>query len=62
MWFHEPIRSDRWVLLDLRPSKARALRGLYHGSLRDQSGALGATLQQEMLLLHRAPSVPPDER
>ncbi len=51
MWFHEPIRADAWVLLDLAPEKARAGRGLYRGSLRDQAGVLGATLQQESLLL-----------
>jgi acyl-CoA thioesterase-2 len=51
MWFHEPIRADDWVLLDLRPVKARAGRGVYHGSLRDRGGVLGATIYQEHLLL-----------
>jgi acyl-CoA thioesterase-2 len=51
MWFQEPIRSDNWVLIDLRPVKARAGRGTYHGSMRDQEGRLGATLYQEHLLL-----------
>jgi acyl-CoA thioesterase-2 len=51
MWFQEPIRADDWVLLDLRPVKARAARGTYHGSIRDRAGRLGATLYQEHLLL-----------
>jgi acyl-CoA thioesterase-2 len=61
MWFHEPIRADDWVLVDLRPVKARAARGVYTGSLRDEAGRLGATLHQETLLIpvppgHRDPS------
>jgi acyl-CoA thioesterase-2 len=51
MWFHEEIRADDWVLLDLRPIKARSMRGTYDGSIRDRTGRLGATLVQEMLLL-----------
>jgi len=51
LWFHENIRADDWVLVDLRPVKARSARGSYHGSLRDRHGALGATVYQEQLLL-----------
>jgi len=51
MWFQENIRADDWVLVDLRPVKARSARGLYQGSLRDRHGALGATINQEQLLL-----------
>ena len=51
MWFHENIRADDWVLVDLRPVKARSARGSYHGSLRDGHGVLGATIHQEQLLL-----------
>ncbi len=51
MWFQEDIRADDWVLVDLRPVKARSARGAYHGSLRDRHGRLGATLYQEQLLL-----------
>jgi acyl-CoA thioesterase II len=50
MWFHDRVRADDWVLLDLRPVKARSARGVYHGSLRDRHGALGATVYQEHLL------------
>jgi len=51
LWFHESIRADDWVLVDLNPVKARSSRGAYHGSLRDQHGTLGATVYQEQLLL-----------
>jgi acyl-CoA thioesterase II len=51
LWFQDDIRADEWVLIDLRPVKARSARGAYHGSLRDPEGRLGATLYQEQLLL-----------
>ena len=51
VWFQENIRADDWVLVDLRPVKARSARGSYHGSLRDRRGVLGATIYQEQLLL-----------
>jgi acyl-CoA thioesterase II len=51
VWFQEGVRADDWVLVDLRPVKARSARGSYHGSLRDRQGRLGATLYQEHLML-----------
>jgi acyl-CoA thioesterase-2 len=51
MWFQQTIRADDWVLVDLRPVKAIAGRGAYHGSLRDRWGTLGATIYQEHLML-----------
>ena len=56
VWFQDDIRADDWVLVDLRPVKARSARGTYHGSLRDHRGRLGATLYQEQLLLPGAAS------
>jgi acyl-CoA thioesterase-2 len=58
MWFHEAIRADEWVLVDLRPVKARAGRGTYQGSLRNQSGQLGATITQEQLMIPGHLSMP----
>jgi acyl-CoA thioesterase-2 len=58
IWFHEPIRADEWMLLELWPLKARSARGVYHGSLRSQTGVLGAVFAQEMLLRHQL--LPPD--
>ena len=50
LWFHEPIRADEWVLLQLWPWKATPGRGLYRGALRDHEHRLGATIAQEHLL------------
>ena len=58
IWFHATIRADEWMLLDLWPLKAGATRGIYQGSVRTRSGALGAVLTQEMLLRDRP--LPPD--
>jgi acyl-CoA thioesterase-2 len=58
LWFHAPIRADEWMLLELWPLKAGSARGVYHGSLRSQSGELGAVFAQEMLLRHKL--LPPE--
>ncbi|MBM3671344.1 MAG: acyl-CoA thioesterase II [Actinobacteria bacterium] len=58
VWFHAPIRADQWTLLELWPLKAGSARGVYHGSMRSQSGELGAVFAQEMLLRHQL--LPPD--
>jgi acyl-CoA thioesterase-2 len=50
LWFHEPIRADEWMLLELWPLKASSSRGVYSGSLRSEDGRLGVLLTQEMLL------------
>ena len=50
LWFHEPLRADDWVLLQLWPWKATPGRGLYRGALRDRDHRLGATVAQEHLL------------
>jgi acyl-CoA thioesterase-2 len=50
LWFHEPIRADQWMLLELWPLKASGSRGVYGGSLRSEDGRLGVLLTQEMLL------------
>jgi acyl-CoA thioesterase-2 len=52
LWFHESIRADEWMLLELWPLKASGSRGVYSGSLRSEDGRLGALLTQEMLLRH----------
>lgn len=54
LWFHDPIRADEWMLLELWPMKASGSRGVYSGSLRSEDGCLGAVLTQEMLLRDRA--------
>ena len=57
LWFHEPMRADAWVLLDLLPWKATPGRALYRGVMRDLDGRIGASLAQEHLL--RSESVIP---
>ena len=39
LWFHEPIRADEWMLLELWPLKASGARGVYSGSLRERATA-----------------------
>ncbi|HWS44333.1 MAG TPA: acyl-CoA thioesterase domain-containing protein [Acidimicrobiia bacterium] len=53
LWFHEPVRADEWMLLELWPMKAASSRGVYAGSLRSADGRLGAVVVQEMLLRER---------
>jgi acyl-CoA thioesterase II len=53
LWFHDQIRADEWMLLELWPLKASGSRGVYSGSLRSRDGSLGVLLTQEMLLRHR---------
>jgi acyl-CoA thioesterase-2 len=53
LWFHDPIRADEWMLLELWPLKAGGSRGVYAGSLRSDDARLGALLTQEMLLRDR---------
>jgi acyl-CoA thioesterase II len=53
LWFHEPIRADEWMLLELWPLKAASARGVYSGSLRAEDGRLGVVITQEMLLRER---------
>lgn len=61
VWFHDPIRIDDWVLLDMRPIRASGARGTYLGTMRDRDGNLGAVLGQEMLLRMWRPR-PTEER
>jgi len=53
LWFHEPIRADEWMLLELWRLKASSSRGVYGGSLRSEDGRLGVLMMQEMLLRDR---------
>jgi acyl-CoA thioesterase len=46
------------MLHELWPLKAASARGVYHGSLRSQTGVLGAVFAQEMLL--RDHELPPE--
>ncbi len=50
VWFHRPVRTDRWLLLDLWPVKAFGGRGVYRGAVFEEDGGLAAELAQESLL------------
>jgi acyl-CoA thioesterase II len=55
VWFHRAVRADEWLYSDLGPVSASGARGVYRGHIYDESGRLGATLVQEMLLRPDAP-------
>ena len=57
LWFHELVRADDWILVDLRPERASDARGTYFGTLRSADGTLAAVVGQECLL--RYPKAPP---
>ena len=50
VWFHRPIRADRWVLFDMQPASAAGARALVQGSMHDSRGVHGASMAQEVLV------------
>lgn len=50
VWFHRPIRADRWVLTDLRAISNHGARGLAMGTMHTQDGVLGLSIAQEALV------------
>jgi acyl-CoA thioesterase-2 len=50
IYFHRPLRADDWLFMELEPVSAAGARGVYRGSVHDQSGRLLATLVQENLM------------
>jgi acyl-CoA thioesterase-2 len=53
IWFHRPVRADRWNLLETRSPAAARGRGVITGSLVGVDGAIAATLVQEGLIAER---------
>lgn len=53
VWFHAPIRADRWNLLESRSPAAARGRGLVTASLVGDDGIIAATLVQEGLIAAR---------
>lgn len=53
IWFHRPMRSDRWHLHDFRCHSFIRGRGLAIGQIFDESGVHVATVAQEVLLRDR---------
>ena len=50
MWFHRPVRADRWVLLDLAGQGLIRTRGLATGQAFQPDGTHVATVAQECLV------------
>lgn len=48
MWFHRPFRVDEWLLYELESPTAQGGRGLSTGRFYDRSGALVASVSQEV--------------
>ena len=53
IWFHRPIRADRWNLLETRSPAAARGRGVITGSLLGADGGIAATVVQEGLIAER---------
>lgn len=53
VWFHRPIRADRWNLLESRSPAAARGRGLVTAGLVGDDGAIAATIVQEGLIATR---------
>ncbi len=55
IWFHRPVRADRWNLLECRSPAAARGRGVVTADLLGEDGDLVATLVQEGLIAEREP-------
>ncbi len=55
MWFHGPLRADRWLLFDQDSPNAYGARGLARGLMFDEEGHLVVSLVQEGLIRVRHP-------
>lgn len=49
VWFHRPVRSDEWLLLDLQGQRFTSARAFAAGKLYTRSGEHMATIAQEGL-------------
>jgi acyl-CoA thioesterase II len=53
IWFHRPVRADRWNLLESRSPAAARGRGVITAALIGADGTVAATLAQEGLITER---------
>ncbi|MGA3354102.1 MAG: acyl-CoA thioesterase II [Acidimicrobiales bacterium] len=58
MWFHRPLRADRWLLFDQDSPNAYGARGLARGLMFDEQGRLVVSLVQEGLIRVRTLGAP----
>ncbi len=54
MWFHRPVRTDDWLLLDITSHGIIGSRGLATGPVFTTDGTHVATIAQEVLLRERS--------
>jgi acyl-CoA thioesterase II len=57
VWFHRPLRADKWILFDLRTVSSSGARGLAAGTMHARDGTLGVSVAQEALI--RPMTTPP---
>ena len=50
VWFHRPVRADSWLLFEQTSLSTAGGRGLCAARVLDRSGALVASIRQEVLL------------
>jgi acyl-CoA thioesterase-2 len=50
VWFHRPVRADRWLFYDLHSLSVSGARGLARGVMHDGTGGLCASVTQETLV------------
>ena len=55
MWFHRPMRADRWHLYQWDCHGLTGARGMTVGNLFASDGTHVASIAQEVLLRERAP-------
>jgi acyl-CoA thioesterase-2 len=53
VWFHRPVRADRWLLYVKESPSASGARGFVRGQFFDRSGKLVASTMQECLIRRR---------
>jgi acyl-CoA thioesterase-2 len=53
VWFHRPVRCDRWLLIDTTCGSLTGVRGLTVGHVFDEDGRHVATVAQEAMLRER---------
>ena len=53
VWFHRPVRGDRWLLIDVDCESLTGVRGLTIGHVFDDEGRHVATVAQEALVRER---------
>jgi acyl-CoA thioesterase-2 len=59
VWFHRPVRADRWLLYDLHALANHGARGMVRGVIHERSGALVASVAQEVLIRPLREGPPP---